>query len=142
MYLRLYYGKQESRTSNETIEDELNQIGRDIMNIKQNDGELLLMGDFNIKLIDERSRDSDTLRQLLDYLNMVIINETAKCEGQWTRMNTKRQSERSIIDYIITTQDMYNEILEMKVDEDECYKLSGKNPGDHNTIILNTLLAQ
>ena len=142
LYLGLYYGKQESRTPKETIEDELNQIGRDIMNIKQNDGEVLLMGDFNIKLIDERSRDSDALRQLVDDLNMVIINETEKCEGQWTRVNTKRQSERSVIDYIITTQDMYNEVLEMKVDEDECYKLSGKNPSDHNTIILNTMLAQ
>ena len=93
LYLGLYYGKQESRTPNETIEDELNQIGRDIMNIKQNNGEVLLMEDFNIKLIDERSRDSDTLRQLLDDLNMVIINETAKCEGRWTRVNTKRKSE-------------------------------------------------
>ena len=37
---------------------------------------------------------------------------------------------------------MYNEILKMKVDEDECYKLSGKNPSAHNTIILNTMLAQ
>ena len=54
LYLGLYYGKQESRTPKDTIEDELNQIGRDIMNIKQNDGEVLLMGDFNIKLIDER----------------------------------------------------------------------------------------
>ena len=39
------------------------------------------MGDFNIKLTDEKSRDSDVLRQLLDDKNWVIINETEKCEG-------------------------------------------------------------
>ena len=38
---------------------------------------------------------------------------------------------------MISTQELYNEITDMTVDEEEFYKVTGKTPSNHNTIILN-----
>ena len=116
----------------------MSKVEREIIIIKENHGEVLLMGDFYIKLIEGNSRDTGILEIIIEHNSLIVLNRTEKCKGLWTRINTKRKEERSVIDYMISTQELYNEITDMTVDEEECYKLTGKTPSDHNTIILNT----
>jgi len=71
----------------------------------------------------------------------VIVNKTIKCEGKWTRVNTKNVNEKSILDYVFTNINLYEDIINMKIDEDRLHKLtkySGKEiiETDHNTITV------
>ena len=71
----------------------------------------------------------------------VIVNKTPKCKGKWTRINTKNIEEKSILDYVMTNQSVYDDIIEMKIDEEKLYRLTkykGKEikETDHNTIIV------
>ena len=71
----------------------------------------------------------------------VIVNKTLKCKGKWTRINTKNIEEKSILDYVMTNQSVYDDIIEMKIDEEKLYRLTkykGKEikETDHNTIIV------
>ena len=99
----------------------MSKIEREIISIKENHGEVLLMGDFNIKLIEGNSRDTGILEKITEHNSLIVLNRTEKCKGLWTRINTKRKEERSVIDYMISTQELYNEITDMTVDEEECY---------------------
>ena len=138
LYICIYYGKQESRTPKEDIEKEMSSLETDILQIKEEGGEIILMVDFNIKIVQGSSRDSMLLNKVVEDCNLVVLNKTDKCQGTWTRVNTKNEKEMSVIDYIITTNEMYNNVKDMIIDKEGCYKVKGKNESDHNTIILNT----
>ena len=138
LYIGIYYGKQESRTPKEDIEKEMSSLETDILQIKEEGGDIILMGDFNIKIVQGSSRDSMLLNKVVEDCNLVVLNKTDKCQGTWTRVNTKNEKEKSVIDYIITTNEMYDNVKDMIIDEEGCYKVKGKNESDHNTIILNT----
>ena len=62
-----------------------------------------------------------------------MLNKTSKCDGIWTRVNTKDPKDKSIIDYCIITPGLYSQVKELTVDDKEIYKLAGKRPTDHNT---------
>ena len=46
------------------------------------------------------------------------------------------ENEKSIIDYALCTQALYTNINRIIIDEEENYKLNGKNKTDHNSIII------
>ena len=55
--------------------------------------------------------------------------------GKWTRVNRKRPSEKSVIDYIIANQEGQTITLDLEIDEKGTKRLkSTKNESDHNTI--------
>ena len=85
------------------------------------------MGDFNAKLIDDLSRDGKIIKdKIIKDCNMKMINETKKCKGKYTRINTANPTEKSI-DYVICSDNIAPNITEMEIDEAEKYKLMGKN---------------
>jgi len=49
------------------------------------------------------------------------MNATEKCTGLRTRINTQRKDERSILDYVITSQKMKDRIQKMHIDEEGLY---------------------
>ena len=56
---------------------------------------------------------------------LMIVNATEKCEGVITRYKkTVKGVEQSVLDYFIVCQDLYQHILEMKIDEERQYVLS------------------
>ena len=62
-------------------------------------------------------------------------------EGKWTRINTKNEKEKAILDYVVTNESIYDDIVEMNIDEEKLYRLTnykGKETKetDHNTIIV------
>ena len=59
-------------------------------------------------------------------------NENVK----WTRQNRKILNEKSIIDYIITTEGVSNHVNELIIDEKGTYRIKGKSQSDHNTIVM------
>ena len=54
----------------------------------------------------------------------------------WTRINTKNENEKSIIDYALCTQALYANLNTITIDEEENYKLNGRSKTDHNSIII------
>ena len=56
---------------------------------------------------------------------MKMINETKKCKAKCTRINTGNPSEKSVIEYIICSDNIVPSIIEMEIDETEKYKLMG-----------------
>ena len=76
------------------------------------------------------------LINLTNNLNLKILNKSPKWKRKWTRINTKNENEKSIIDYTLCTQALYTNINTIIIDEEENYKLNGKSKTDHNSIII------
>ena len=70
-------------------------------------------------------------------LNLDILNKDAKCEGKSTRVNAKNSNEKSIIDYAICSKTLLKDIMKVLIDDQETYKIKGKNKSDHNTFIID-----
>ena len=54
----------------------------------------------------------------------------------WTRQNRNKIEEKSIIDYILTTEKISNCAKEVIVDEQGLYRMKGRKESDHNTILM------
>ena len=72
------------------------------------------------------------LRDLIDKYDLTVINTELICSGKWTRISTTNQTQKSILDYVICMSPLKYDIQEMILDEEENYRLKGKNPSDHN----------
>ena len=53
------------------------------------------------------------IRSMVRTLNLNILNKHAKCEGKWTRANTKNCNEKSILDYAICSKALSKNIIRM-----------------------------
>ena len=61
------------------------------------------------------------LKRIIEKYNLNIINANEhKCKGKWTR---EQGEERSIIDYVITSQEYMDTIYNMEIDEEKQYTL-------------------
>ena len=76
------------------------------------------------------------LINLTNNFNLKIRNKSPKCKGKWTRVNTKNENEKSIIDYALCTQALDTNLNTITIHEEENYKLNGKSKTDHNSIII------
>ena len=148
------YGKIEGRESKENIKKQVS------LQIESTGEDYILVGDLNAKIgckedgiegnNEGQNEAGKALLNLEQKCQGLIVNKTKKCKGKWTRVNTKNNKEKSILDYVITNQSTYDDIIEMKIDEEKLYRLTnykGKEmtETDHNTIIIemnDTRLAQ
>ena len=139
LFIGTYYGKQETRTNKEEIEKEMELLLEEIEEQKK-EGEILLTMDANAKigLLNETiSRNGRLLLKVIKETNLIIMNESEKCNGKITRQNTKNENEYSAIDFVLTTETVEKWIKRMEIDENGIYKISGRNPTDHNTIVID-----
>ena len=105
------------------------------------------MGDFNAKLeviteniTQSQSRNGKHLEKMLQDTDTTPVTLKAD-KGAWTRSRKRlNTTERSIIDYVIMTKNMSNNLSMVHVDEDGLFKLKGKEETDHNTIIVEVEL--
>ena len=102
---------------------------------------VIVMGDFNAKLEmktpfgqQTESRNGTLLEEVLKQTNTVTVNTRKEHTGMWTRVNRKNPNEKSVIDYIITSKALSDQIIESSTDETGVLLIQGKNPTDHNTI--------
>ena len=133
LHIGVYYGKQESRTPLEVLEEEYTILNTDLKFIMNNNNEAILVGDFNAK-----KKNLHLLHNLIETNNLHNINNSPICIGKWTRVNTKNPNEKSVLDYVMCTNNMKHAIQKMIIDEEGEWKIEGKNQSDHNTIILDT----
>ena len=139
-FLGAYYGPQE-KTEKDCVYREYQEIGSTILRLKQQ-GEVILLGDFNAKLevntptvTQKESRNGELLQTMLNNNNLDVpsINQET---AQWTRINRNKESEKSIIDYVITTNMITGKISCIEVCSDDSLTLKGKKKSDHTTITL------
>ena len=139
LMIGVYYGKQETRTAKNDIEHEMALLKEEILEMK-NEGEVLLTMDANAKigiLGEEISRNGEKFLKVIDDTDLIIMNRSELCKGKITRKHTKKETEISAIDFVLATRETKTWITEMIIDEDEMWKITGKNPSDHNTILLS-----
>ena len=109
-------------------------------------GHIILMGDFNAKLevnkigIEQKiSRNGTCLQRTIDQTQTTPISLKAN-KGTWTRVNRKKTSEKSIIDYVIMTTEIAQSTTMIHIDEEGTLRLKGKEESDHNTIVIETTI--
>ena len=143
----MFYGKQESKNNNTTLDEEFKIIERHLYEyIANNQNRIPLLGDFNAKIGNGEhgipngdpiiTPNGKRLISLTNNFNLKILNKSPKCKGKWTRINTKNENEKSIIDYALCTQALYTNLNTIAIDEEENCKLNGKCKTDHNSIII------
>ena len=139
--LGVFYGPQE-KESIESTKGTYNILETQILQL-QKDNEIILGGDFNAKLqIDnekgnqEISRNGKLLEQMIQKTKLTPTNLKTQ-EGLWTRVNRKNPTEKSVIDYILTSNLVEENITETTVDEGGELRLKGKKETDHNTITMS-----
>ena len=136
-------GKKESRNNNTTLNEEFKITERHLYQyIANNQNHILLLGDFNAKIGNGEqgipsgnsiiTPNGKILINLTNNFNLKILNKNPKCKGKWTRIDTKNENEKSIIDYSLCTQALYTNLNTTTIDEEENYKLNGRSKTDHN----------
>ena len=145
------YGKIEGRETKENIQKQFSHLEELIKRIESAGEDYLLIGDLNAKIgskekgiegnNEEQNEAGKALLNLEQTTHGVIVNRTTKCKGKWTRVNTKNENEKAILDYVMTNESVYDDIIEMKVDEEKLFRLTkykGKEmkETDHNTIMI------
>ena len=114
LFIGVLYGKQESKHCRKELEEGYEVIERSVYSYTKTNNKIILVGDFNGKIGNDENgiTNGDTyitangrrVRSMVRTLNMVILNKHAKCEGKWTKVNTKNCNEKSIIDYAIRSK--------------------------------------
>ena len=134
----VFYGKQEN-INQDDADDQFNELTTQT-NLMINEGQVILMGDMNAKIESEDnsnkqepSRNGKLLIQYTEATNTLIINKSKTHSGIWTRTN-KQGTKKSLIDYIIMSEQIANQTKESETDEQKSLAIRGKNPTDHNTI--------
>ena len=137
-----YYGKQEI-ADEDTVIEEYESLTTQITQLKTK-GEVILTGDFNAKLqtklndttVQEQFRNGQHLKNLMDTTKLKNAASHKNTVGLWTRQKRTNPDERSIIDHILTTEKIANNIRDMNIDEKGTLRLKGRKESDHNTITL------
>ena len=115
---------------------------------------VILMGDINSKLGPTYIKDDPhtmsgngiILSGIMERNELIVVNGlTEKCKGLITReRSTVNNIERSIIDFVIVSKDIVEDIVEMLIDDERKHVLTKlvktkkgvvKKESDHNTII-------
>ena len=139
------YGVQENSSAEERAE--FYSILEEEIIITQDNGRMLCLEmDANAKLghlyikgdPNEMSPNGKLLLCLIKRYNLIVINGTDKCSGVITRMRTKgNKTEKSVIDFFIVCQSLYQMVVKMDIDEERrlvLTKFSKNKKGQCSTI--------
>ena len=104
------------------------------------------MGDFNAKLgteiirgeIHQMSNNGARLNEIMEKYNLAVLNALEICSGTFTWVKNRIPAEKSVLDYVIISQDLVSSV---KIDEAKEFTpwrslKQGKHYSDHNAIYL------
>ena len=110
---------------------------------------ILMVGDFNAKLgktiikgdIHNMSNNGQKLHNMIIKYNLHLINSMEICAGIFTRINNKIIGEKSMLDYVIASDDLMRYIKNMQIYTNKQFMpwhtmKNGKRFSDHNAVIL------
>lgn len=111
-----------------------NELIENIAQLQSQYQNIILVGDFNGKITDFRgtkthSSNGDLVGNLVEASDTTLLNTSSKCNG---RITWSRGTQSSTIDYVICSDDMYEIIEKMIVDEEQAFSVGS----DHNVIML------
>ena len=110
--------------------------GKKLHNVSKYEYLGVIMDKFNMNTHIEhitKKVQGKLLQEIIDLNNLHVPSITEET-AEWTRENRTKPSERSVIDYIITTEDSNQRIKDTHIDKEKELLLTGKKPSDHNTI--------
>ena len=150
------YGPQES--SNEgNLQVKLNfwqSFEKEIIAAKDENCEIIIELDANAKVGKEvitgdpnnQSANGKILMDIIKRQNLILLNSSDICQGKITRQrSTVIGDEISILDYIIVSEGLHNNILEVIIDEERSHVLTKyasttgkqkKSESDHNILFI------
>ena len=135
IFIGCYYGLQE-KAEIESVTNQFEQLKTQVTMLNHK-GAVIMAGDFNAKLETQdqmTSRNGKIMKEFLQETRMVAINGKS-ITGKWTRVNRKRPTEKSVIDYIVTNQEGDNITYDLEIDERGTKRLkNNRSESDHNTI--------
>ena len=146
--LILAYGPQEGDAKDE-IEDFYENLQIQIDRSVLKGDSVLLVGDLNAKLgktvinsdIHDMSTNGKLLYDIINRYNLCVVNALRLCKGVFTRVNNKNSAEKSVLDYVVVSSNLSDNIPSMTIDEGKLFTpwqnlQRGKRFTDHNAIIF------
>ena len=147
--LRVYTAhlKQQSVSSRDEIVAQFDEIKKQFKNASNCNEGMLMVLDANVHLgkeiivggIEDQDWGGKEFMEMINKENIVLINVLDLCKGVITRVDP-RNGKGSTIDLALCNKFLIDQVLEMKVDEEELYKPTNYAPvlkkTDHNSIIL------
>ena len=143
IHVGVYYGKQEG-TNAEEIKEEMDKLTEEILEMKAS-GEIILCMDGNAKIGlmgETTSTNGSMLKELFEECQLEVMNAKDICTGRITRQNRRVDTEKSAIDFILSTYEASLWFRSMTIDEVEDLRLRNKNDSDHNTIIAELSITE
>ena len=144
--IAIMYGQQENTPINQ-ITTQFQELTTNT-NRNQVNNEVIIMGDLNAKIniqtnkhTQETSRNGKLLEEFLKQTNTTATNTLPLHTGTWTRENRNNNNEKSVIDYILISNNLINKITESTTDDTSIFPIEGKHRTDHN-IITTTINIQ
>ena len=150
----LAYAPIESRSDKNSLEEWYFELEKEYT--KWDDHKVLIIGDFNAKIgtgeggiegnHPELSISGKILKNFNERRNLYIMNNEKITKGKWTREDPN--GTKSILDYIISNEDLKPQITNIIIDEEHNYKLSryrklkgtkSEIKSDHNTILIKVM---
>ena len=131
VYVGCYYGKQESHNVEE-VKREFSQIQTQFIKLSKK-GSVILTGDFNAKLrielenvgiIQQQSRNGEFFQETLDNSDAYPVSIHAD-KGLYTWVNRPNPVQRSVIDYIVISDNLTNKVNSVVVDEEGILRVRG-----------------
>ena len=108
------------------------------------------MGDFNAQLgteiirgeIHQMSNNGARLNDIMEKCNLAVPNSLEICRGTFTCVKNRIPVETSVLDYVITSQDLTSSVNSLKIDEAREFNpwrslKRGKRYSDHNAELVH-----
>ena len=119
----IVYMPQEDAKTVDQLKNIYKKIEEEVVSAVKHNETLILMGDFNCKVGNAISGNTDTitkggrlLLKMLNKHNLILLNSEKCCRGTWTRIEGE---ERSILDYVIVKAEEKSLFTDMVIDEDK-----------------------
>ena len=117
------YGPQENDSVNK-IRDFYDSISVQVERANLAGDSVLLVGDFNAKLgteiiqgeIHQMSNNGARLNDIMEKYNLAVLNTLEICSGTFTWVKNRIPVEKSVLDYVITSQDLVSSVNSLKID--------------------------
>ena len=126
------YGGQESRMSKEDILDNWAQLRRDIKEIEDREEGLVLLGDYNRAIGNDKvgvagnhphvSYGGELVRELLEDDRYILLNDSTVAEGgPWTWESRADKTVKSCLDLCVMSANLFSYVTKMLVDSEQKY---------------------